>query len=313
MKVIHQIAHFQKPKYAAVTIGTFDGVHIGHQTILNQLIADAKQNQGQSILITFWPHPQFILKKNNEALELLSTFNEKMRLLEQLGLDCVIKIPFTPQFSNLSAESFVQNILVKKTGTKKLWIGYDHHFGKNREGNIDYLRSVATKYGYQVQEIPRQEIDNVGVSSTKIRNHLHNGQVQLAKVLLDRYYSVTGRVVHGNKTGRKIGFPTANIEVQEDYKLLPGDGAYVIQATLENTVSKNTAFNGMLNIGFKPTVNGIKRTMEAHLFNFNEDIYDYNITIKFIRSLRKEKKFNSIDELRMQLNEDKSNAMHVFS
>jgi riboflavin kinase/FMN adenylyltransferase len=307
MRVVDHIEDFEKPEYAVVTIGTFDGVHIGHQTILKRVVSEAKANSGKSVLITFWPHPRFILSKDSDKLKLLSTFNEKVKMVADLGVDFILKIAFTPQFSNLSADEFVQRILVEKVGTKKLFIGYDHHFGNNREGNIQFLKAHASQYGFEVNEISKQEIDHIGVSSTKIRNTLESGEIHLANSLLGRSYSISGKIIDGKKKGRTIGFPTANIEIPESYKLLPGDGAYAIKAF----VNEN-CYYGMLNIGFKPTVDGTERTIEAHLFNFDADIYGAEITVEFVRSLRKEIKFVSIDELKAQLIKDKEAALKIL-
>lgn len=307
MRVFDHIEDFEKPEYAVVTIGTFDGVHIGHQTILKRLVSEAKKRKGKSVLITFWPHPRFILNKDSDKLKLLSTFNEKVKMVADLGVDFILKIAFTPQFSNLSADEFVQRILVEKVGTKKLFIGYDHHFGNNREGNIQFLKAHASQYGFEVNEISKQEIDHIGVSSTKIRNTLESGEIHLANSLLGRSYSISGKIIDGKKKGRTIGFPTANIEIPESYKLLPADGAYAIKAF----VNEN-CYYGMLNIGFKPTVDGTERTIEAHLFNFDADIYGAEITVEFVRSLRKEMKFASIDELKAQLIKDKEAALKIL-
>lgn len=307
MEVIDHIDQFEKPDFSVVTIGTFDGVHIGHQIILKKLVKAAKEKGGKSILITFWPHPRFILKKDDGKLKLLSTFSEKVSLIADLGVDYIVKIAFTPEFSNLSADEFVRNILVNQVGTKKLMIGYDHHFGNNREGNIEFLKSRSADYGFEVDEIPRQDIDHIGVSSTKIRNSLKSGEIHLSNSLLGRGYSISGSVVSGNQKGRQIGFPTANIELDEDYKQLPSDGSYAVLVSLNGQEHK-----GMLNIGFKPTVDGSERTIEVNLFDFDQQIYGENITIQFIRALRKEMKFNSIDELKMQLVKDKENALRIL-
>ncbi|MEO1255047.1 MAG: riboflavin kinase, partial [Bacteroidota bacterium] len=213
MKVIDDIRDLDKPVYAVVTIGTFDGVHVGHQAILKRLVEEAKENNGKSILITFWPHPRFILNNDSDTLKLITTFDEKAHLISQLGVDYLLKIAFTPSFATLSADEFVQTVLVDGVGTKQLFIGYDHHFGNNREGNIQFLQKKADLYGFKVNEIPKQEIDSVGVSSTKIRSAVNSGEIHLANVLLGRNYSLEGTVIHGNKQGRSIGFPTANIEV----------------------------------------------------------------------------------------------------
>ncbi len=307
MEVIDHIEQFTKKPYAVVTIGTFDGVHLGHQEILKQVVGDARSDGGTSVLITFWPHPRFILNKQGPDLKLLSTFEEKKALLASLGLDYLIKIPFTPKFSNLSRGDFIRTILSDQIGTKKLYIGYDHRFGNNREGDIHFLRDQAEVYNYQVVEIPRQDIDHIGISSTKIREALHNGDIELSNSLLGRCYSITGRVIEGQKLGRELGFPTANIQIDKDYKLLPGDGAYAIEANVSGQRLK-----GMLNIGFKPTVNGSKRTIETHLFNFEENIYNREIRIEFVQSLRKERKFNSLDELKQQLQKDKDKAIGIL-
>ncbi|WP_425390907.1 bifunctional riboflavin kinase/FAD synthetase [Ekhidna sp.] len=308
MQVVDHIDAFEKPKYSVVTIGTFDGVHIGHQTILKRLVSEAKKHNGKSILITFWPHPRFILNKDADKLKLLSTFDEKVAMVADLGVDYILKIAFTPEFSNLSADEFVRKILVEKVGTKKLFIGYDHHFGNNREGNIQFLHEHASDYGFEVNEISKQEIDHIGVSSTKIRSTLESGEIHLANSLLGRHYSIKGKIIDGNKKGRSIGFPTANIEIPESYKLLPADGAYAVRVIVEDE-----KYNGMLNIGFKPTVDGTQRTIETHLFNFDADIYGREIVVEFVRSLRKEMKFASIEELKDQLRKDKEAALEILS
>ncbi|NQZ75461.1 MAG: bifunctional riboflavin kinase/FAD synthetase [Ekhidna sp.] len=307
MKVIDDIHAFEKSDYSVVTIGTFDGVHIGHQTILKRVVDDAKSHDGKSTLITFWPHPRFILNKDPESLQLLSTFDEKVALVEEIGIDFILKIAFTPDFSRLSANQFVQNILVGGVATKQLYIGYDHHFGKNREGNIDFLKANASNYGFEVNEISKQEIDHVGVSSTKIRQTLQSGEIHMANSLLGRNYSLSGTVVDGNKKGRSIGYPTANVQIPESYKLLPADGVYAIRAQVQGL-----KLEGMLNIGFKPTVNGTERTIEAHLFDFNGDLYQEIIEIEFVRPIRKEMKFKSLEQLQKQLDIDKKTAIKLL-
>lgn len=307
MKVIDKISDFEKQDYAVVTIGTFDGVHIGHQAILQKLVSEARKHGGTSILITFWPHPRFVLKKGKTDLQLLSTFDEKIALLESLGLDYLVKVPFTPEFSNLSADEFIQKILVDNIGTKELYIGYDHRFGNNREGNLDFLEERAENFGYHVNEIPRQDIDSMGVSSTKIREALLLGNIRLANSLLGRSYAITGKVIEGQKVGREIGFPTANLRIEEDYKLLPGDGSYAVEVEV-----RRGKFKGMMNIGFKPTVDGSARTIEVHIFDFDDNIYNEKITVEFVKALRKEIKFNSLDELKSQLEVDKTNALNIL-
>ncbi|WP_462248384.1 bifunctional riboflavin kinase/FAD synthetase [Ekhidna sp.] len=307
MKVVDHLEEFEKPSFAAVTIGTFDGVHIGHQTILKRIVEEARVNNGKSVLITLWPHPRFILNKDADKLKLLSTFDEKVNLVKNQGVDYILKIAFTPEFSNLTADEFVQQILVDKVGTKKLFIGYDHHFGNNREGNIQFLKSNESRYGFKVNEISKQEIDHIGVSSTKIRSALESGEIHLSNSLLGRNYSIEGVVVDGNKQGRSLGYPTANIEISESYKLCPADGVYAIKA-----IVNQHEYLGMLNIGFKPTVDGRERTIEAHLFNFDEDIYGHEIVVEFVKGLRKEMKFESVEELKAQLNKDKEAALRIL-
>lgn len=307
MKVVDDLEQFEKPAFSAVTIGTFDGVHLGHQTILRKVVEEAKSNNGKSILITFWPHPRFILKPHDTALKLLSTFEEKVSLIENLGVDYIIRLEFTPAFSRLSAEEFVKEILVYKIGTKKLFIGYDHHFGNNREGDIAFLKKRSSEYGFDVDEISKQQIDDVGVSSTKIRNALNSGNVSLANSLLGRDYTISGLVIHGNKRGRSIGFPTANLEISEGYKLLPMDGSYAVKVYLQHQL-----LNGMLNIGNRPTIDGKYRSVEVHLFNFARDIYGEFLKIQFVQYLRPEKKFESTDQLKHQLEKDQKEALIIL-
>ena len=300
MKVVDHLEEFEKPSFAAVTIGTFDGVHIGHQAILKRIVEEARVNNGKSVLITLWPHPRFILNKDADKLKLLSTFEEKVALVKELGVDFILKIAFTPEFSNLSADEFVQQILVEKVGTKKLFIGYDHHFGNNREGNIDFLKERSESYGFEVSEISRQDIDDISVSSTKIRKAISSGDLALTSSLLGRKYSLQGTVVHGQKRGRSIGFPTANIKVNESFKLWPGDGVYAVTVFLGETSVK-----GMLNIGFRPTLGGSMKTMEVHLLNFEGELYDQLLKIEFEAFVRPEKKFDSLEGLKNQLQLDK--------
>ncbi len=307
MQVIEDLDEFVAPEFSVVTIGTFDGVHLGHQIILNQVVREAKKHNGKSILITFWPHPRFILKPDDDKLKLLSTFEEKVSLIKEIGVDYVIKLKFTEAFSNLSANEFVTKVLVNGVGTKKLFIGYDHHFGNNREGNIMFLKGNAERYGFDVLEIPRQDIENIGVSSTKIRNAISDGLVAHAATLLGRNYTLSGKVIHGEKRGRTLGFPTANIEVPESFKLLPKKGVYVVKV-----LWNNTAWGGMLNIGHRPTISGSSMTIETHLFNFEEDLYDEILEIEFIEFLRPEVRFDSMGLLKEQLEKDKAKALKLL-
>lgn len=284
---------------AVVTTGTFDGVHIGHQKILSRIRDVADQTNGQTVLITYWPHPRLVLKPWDNTLLLLSTFPEKANLLEAHGIDHLVKIPFTRDFASMTPEEYIQIVLHERIKTRKMIIGYDHRFGKDRSGGLDELKAFAPKYNYEVEEISRQDIDEIGISSTKIRRALETGDISTANKYLGRSYNVTGRVIHGNKLGRSIGYPTANIEVKENYKLIPTDGVYAVKVC-----NKYQKFDGMLNIGNKPTVGGENRTIEVNIFDFNQDIYNTEISIEFIDRVRDEMKFDSVDDLKHQLEED---------
>jgi riboflavin kinase/FMN adenylyltransferase len=307
LKVIQSIAAFNSSEKTIVTIGTFDGIHIGHQKILKNLIRTANNEGKKSVLLTFFPHPRMVLQKENKIL-LLNTIKEKSSLLEKMGLDYLIIHPFSREFSRLTALEFVRDILVNKLNTSRLIIGYDHHFGKNREGNIHQLKEYSLLYDFKVEEIPAQDIDDVSVSSTKIRTALKDGNLKTANNYLGYHYMLNGSVVSGKKLGGTIGFPTANLEIKEPYKLVPKTGVYIIK-TYINTI----LYTGIMNIGFNPTVLGKHQTIEAHLFDFNEDLYGKEITIEFIYFLREEHKFESVEELVVQLNIDKENAISYLS
>lgn len=307
MKIIRSITAFNSSEKTIVTIGTFDGIHVGHQKILKDLIKTAKKEGKKSVLLTFFPHPRMVLQKDNKIL-LLNTIEEKSGLLEKMGLDYLIIHPFSKEFSRLTALDFVRDILVNKLNTSRLIIGYDHHFGKNREGNIHQLKEYSLLYDFKVEEIPAQDIDDVSVSSTKIRTALKEGNLKTANNYLGYHYMLNGTVVSGKKLGGTIGFPTANLEIKEPYKLVPKTGVYIIKTHI-NTV----LYTGIMNIGFNPTVLGKHQTIEAHLFDFNEDLYGKEIMIEFIYFLREEHKFKSIEELVVQLNIDKENAISYLS
>jgi len=307
LKIIRSITAFNSSEKTIVTIGTFDGIHIGHQKILKDLIKMAKKEGKKSVLLTFFPHPRMVLQKDNKIL-LLNTIEEKSGLLEKMGLDYLIIHPFSKEFSRLTALDFVRDILVNKLNTSRLIIGYDHHFGKNREGNIHQLKEYSLLYDFKVEEIPAQDIDDVSVSSTKIRTALKEGNLKTANNYLGYHYMLNGTVVSGKKLGGTIGFPTANLEIKEPYKLIPKTGVYIIKTHI-NTV----LYTGIMNIGFNPTVLGKHQTIEAHLFDFNEDLYGKEIMIEFIYFLREEHKFKSIEELVVQLNIDKENAISYLS
>src|SRR5687767_11936743 len=259
MKIYHGLDDFNKLDCAVVTSGTFDGVHVGHQKILTRLHEIADRSRGETVVITYWPHPRLVLHPEDESLKLLNTFEEKADLLKHQGIQHLIRIPFTREFSHLTSEQFIQQILVKTIGTRKLVIGYDHHFGKNREGSFEQLKLNAPRYGFEVEEIPRQDIDHVGVSSTKIREALEEGDIETATHFLGKPYSLTGRVVAGDKLGRLMGYPTANIEIDTKYKLIPMDGIYAV-----TVVHAHATYGGMLYVGNRPTINGTKQNIEVN-------------------------------------------------
>lgn len=303
MIVHHGIDTLAPLPYAVVTSGTFDGVHRGHQTILNRLTEIARSSQGESVVLTYWPHPRTVVANDSQNLKLLSTLDEKIALLDQAGIDHLVIIPFTRSFSQLSSEEFIQQILIDKIGTKKLVIGYDHRFGKDRQGGFDYIKAHQREYGFEVEEIPRQDVEAVGVSSSKIRIALGDGHIQTASLFLGRLYSLTGTIVKGKQLGRTIGFPTANLQVDDPSKLVPANGVYAV-----DVVYKNQRLGGMLNIGLRPTVGGTYQTIETYIFDFDADIYGEHLTLKFREFLRPEQKFDGLPALVAQLKVDEERA-----
>lgn len=299
MKIYHGVRDFVRLDCAVVTSGTFDGVHLGHQKILQRLCETAGKMEGETVVITFWPHPRLVLNPLDTHLKLLNTFEEKAERLREYGVQHLLRIPFTKEFSQLSSQDFIRNILVDAIGTRKLVIGYDHHFGKNREGSFEQLKRDAPHYGFDVEEIPRQDVDHVGVSSTKIREALEGGDVEIATQLLGRPYPLTGRVVIGDRIGRTLGYPTANLEIENANKLIPADGIYAVTALLGHQLYK-----GMLYIGNRPTIEGIKRNVEVHLFGFSGDIYGETMTVFFHKRTRGDAKFGTLDLLKAQLDID---------
>ena len=303
MKITHSIFNFTPKTKTIVTIGTFDGVHFGHQKIIENLVAEAKKENKESVVLTFFPHPRMVLQKD-ASIELINTIKERAERLAKTGLDHLIIHPFDKEFSRLTALDFVRNVLVNQLDVHKLVIGYDHHFGKNREGNIEQLTEYAHLFDFTVEEIPAQDIDSVSVSSTKIRKALQEGKLKTANKYLGYNFSLTGKVVRGNQLGGKIGFPTANIQIEENYKLIPKEGVYVVKA-----IHNEEKLYGMMNIGNRPTVNGDNRTIEVNFFDFDENLYSQQITIELLFYLREEEKFNSVEELQLQLKKDKENTL----
>lgn len=298
---------------AVVTSGTFDGVHRGHQTILARLTEVANVSNGESVLITYWPHPRTVVSNDSQDLKLLTTLDEKIELLDQAGVNHLIVIPFTRSFSQLSSEEFIRQILIGKIGTRKLVIGYDHRFGRDREGGFDYIKAHQHEYGFEVEEIPRQDIEAVGVSSSKIRTALIDGNIQTANRFLGRYYSLTGTIVKGRQLGRTIGFPTANMQVDDAGKLVPASGVYAV-----DVVHNDQRYGGMLNIGFRPTVDaatvaGLHQTIETYIFDFDRDIYGEHLTLQFREFLRPEQKFEGLPALVSQLKQDEELARAMLA
>jgi riboflavin kinase/FMN adenylyltransferase len=308
MKVYRSLDEFSPLPNAVATQGTFDGVHIGHQKILERLGNIAQQKNGETVLLTFFPHPRMVLQPDDNNLRLLHTIEEKIEHLEKTGIDHLLIIPFTKQFSRQTSLQFVRDVLVNKVGVKTLVIGYDHRFGKNREGNMDDLRKFGSTYKFEVEEISAQDIDDITVSSTKIRNALIHGDVDTAKRYLGYNYPVSGKVVEGNNLGKKIGFPTANILVEKPFKLIPGDGVYAVKVCVEDEI-----FGGMANIGNQPTFDNRNHAFEVNIFGFDKDIYDKDIKIEFVSRIRSEMKFDGVDSLIAQLNKDKSTALNSIN
>lgn len=294
-------------KNTVVTIGTFDGVHIGHQKIIQRLIEVGKTKGLTPTILTFFPHPRMVLQKDAN-IKLLNTLEEKEKTLKLFGLENLVVKKFTQEFSRLTAQEFVETILVKQLNAKHIIIGYDHHFGRNRSANINDLKAFGKQYNFEVEEITAQDINDVAVSSTKIRTALREGDILTANSFLGYPFVITGTVVKGKGLGRTIDFPTANIAISESYKLIPKQGVYVVKSIL----NQETVF-GMMNIGTNPTVNGKAQTIEINFFDFNEDLYDRTLNIELIERLRDEEKFESIGVLKQQLLKDKTNALTFIS
>jgi riboflavin kinase/FMN adenylyltransferase len=308
VKVYREIEAFQKLSNAVVTTGTYDGVHKGHRKILQTLMDTARQNGGETVVITFWPHPKKIVGSGqSQEIKSLSTLDEKIEILTALGIDHLLVIPFNRAFSELTSEDFIKKILIDRIGTKKLVIGYDHKFGKNRDGSFEYLQKESARFGFEVQEIPRQDLDDVTISSTQIRQALSQGDVQQAALYLEQLYRLKGFVVKGRQLGRTIGFPTANIKVHDSEKLVPADGVYAVLVQYQDQQLK-----GMLNIGYRPTVEGKERTVEVYIFDFDKEIYGEELEVSFLEFIRFEQKFNGIEQLKQQLHTDKETTAAIF-
>jgi riboflavin kinase/FMN adenylyltransferase len=308
MKIYHNIDEFVPLKNAVVTIGTFDGVHVGHRKIVSRVKELAAGTGGETVLLTFFPHPRMILHPEDESIKLINTIPEKAELLEELGVEHLIITPFSRDFSNQSAEEYIRDVLVSRIGTKTIVIGYDHRFGKDRRGGLEDLLRLAPVYGFNVVEIPEQDIHDVAVSSTRIRTALLEDHIEEANEFLGYPFFVTGTVVRGDQIGRQIGYPTANIVVSEKYKLIPSGGIFAVRVWVEDKV-----YNGMGYIGTRPTINGLTRNIEVNIFDFDREIYNYKIKVEFLNYIRGDIKFNSLEELKAQIAQDKLDAIRLLA
>lgn len=320
LKIYSSIAEFSPVGKAVVTIGTFDGVHFGHQKIIARLKEIAQSVKGEVVLLTFFPHPRMVLFPGDHGLQLLNTMDEKILLLEKFGIDHLIVHPFSKEFSRTSSTEFVRDILVNKIGVKRLVIGYDHHFGRNREGSFEDLSELAPLYNFLVEKIPEEDVNHVAVSSTKIRNALLEGDVKTAHEFSGYYYSITGTVIEGKKIGKDLGYPTANIEVKEDYKLIPANGIYAVYVSLGKNPPVDDLKNakpelwmkGMMSIGTRPTFDNGPRSIEVNIFDFDGNIYGKELTVSFISRIRDEKKFSSVDLLVKEIERDKIRSLELL-
>ena len=307
MKIFNDLSTYKSNKNTFVTLGTFDGVHVGHQKVIKNLVKSAVLNNAASVLLTFFPHPRMVLKKN-QTIKLINTIDERIKLLEKTGLDIIVIHKFTEEFAKQTALEFVKTVLVNTLKISKLIIGYDHQFGKNRDGNFKQLEAYGKTLNFNVEAIAQKDIDNSAVSSTKIREAIESGNIEKANNYLRYHFMLTGEVVKGKNLGEKIGFPTANLNIKEAYKLIPKTGAYVVKSEIKN----KTVF-GMMNIGFRPTVSGKNQTIEIHFFNFNKNLYGAIIQVDVLKFLRNEQKFESVELLKNQLQKDKGKSLEIIS
>ncbi len=308
MRVLHGIEPATTFNSPIVTLGTYDGVHMGHQAIIRKLVKRAKEQNKESVLFTFEPHPRMVLNPQNHGLQLIDNLQDKLRKLSELGLDTVILFPFSKEFAQLSAEEFVKQILVDQLSLSEIHIGYDHQFGKDRTGDFESLKKMGIQLGFQVFQTEKVSTNDQAVSSTKIRNAILNGEMNSANDMLGEPFQLSGIVVHGNKLGRTIGFPTANLKVDYELKIIPKNGVYSVEVLVHNQLYK-----GVMNIGNKPTVQGTKALfLEVFIFDFDQDIYDEHIVIRFYHRLRDEQKFDGIEALKTQLKKDEELARKLL-
>lgn len=315
MKVHSDPGHLPVFRRAVVTIGTFDGVHHGHRQIIDSLIRESKRIDGETVIVTFHPHPRKVVSSAILGVRLINTLQEKIMLLEQLGIDHLVVVPFTDAFANQDAEAYIADFLVKLFNPHSIIIGYDHRFGKGRLGDYRLLEELAPKYNYHLLEIPRHVLDEIGVSSTRIRESLLEGRLETANRLLGYSFFFSGQVVHGDKLGRELGYPTANLKVLDEEKIIPANGIYAVHASLilpNQTKLPENILKGMMSIGFRPTVDGKKRVVEVNLFDFSEQIYDQHLMVFVEKYLRAEVKFDSLEELIVQMGKDREDSMKTL-
>ncbi len=308
MRVFRDLNHLPAFKKSVITIGTFDGVHIGHQKLIQRIEQISRKTQSENIIITFHPHPRIVINPQDTSLRLLNTIEEKISLLEKYGVNNLVIVPFSRDFSEQDAETYISDFLVRNFSPGYIVIGYDHKFGKNRSGDYLLLEKLKECYGYELEEIDKQTIDDIGISSTKIRKALEQADLQLANELLGHYYTLTGTVIKGWQNGRKLGFPTANIQLTDEYKLVPACGIYAVLVHHAGIVHK-----GMLSIGFNPTFGGKVKTIEVNILDFNSDIYGEVLTLELVKFLREEKKFDSVEELIAAIQQDEVNTRELFA
>ncbi|MGB2136784.1 MAG: bifunctional riboflavin kinase/FAD synthetase [Flavobacteriaceae bacterium] len=306
MEVIHSISNYQPKRPSILTIGTFDGVHIGHQKIIRNLISKAKEEDLCALVLTFFPHPRMVLQKDTQ-LKMIDTLEEKRQLLESLGVEILIVQPFTLEFSRLTAIEYTRDILVNGLNISKLIIGYDHRFGRNREATVEDLKHFGLDYDFSVEEIPAQDIASIAVSSTKVRNAISAGEIKKANQYLGRPFSLCGSIVKGDKIGRKIGYPTANLDIKETYKLRPQNGVYLVQSHLNNQ-----KYFGMMNVGKRPTVSGKQIQTEIYFFDFDGDLYGNKLKIELLEKIRDEQKYDSLESLGNQLSIDQKSCQKLI-
>jgi len=335
MQIHRNIDQLPAFRNAVVTIGTFDGVHMGHRQVIDKLKAEAATINGETVIITFYPHPRKIISSTILGIRLINTLDEKIELLELLGIDHVVVVPFTDAFANQPAEDYVRNFLIDNFHPHTIIIGYDHRFGKDRKGDYLLLEKMATEFHFTLKEIPKHILDEIAISSTKIREALLEGKIEVADKLLGYEFFFSGTVVHGNKLGRQLGYPTANLKIQDEEKITPGNGIYAVYAELTNGARKDSPeelamegnknltlhtlpgthhsrFKGMMSIGFRPTVDGKKRVIEVNIFDFDKLIYDQTLKVYVKKYLREEVKFSGLEELAKQIDQDKIESLKVL-